>query len=100
MDALQGAGEWHRGGYFSTTRLGGGEAKNGPQSFAAGEQAVAHRAMDGGGRNARFRKITIQRAIDFLLSRFQIRRELHRARMCKAAGADATEKGDYLVCLH
>ena len=82
---------------FAAASLRRGEAKNRPKPFSAREKAVAHGLVNGGGRNRRFRRITIERAIDFLLTRFQIRRELHRARMWKTAGAAQRKKAITLV---
>ena len=46
VDHLDGAGRRHGEGLFPADELAGGDAEDGPDAFAAGEEGVAHRLVD------------------------------------------------------
>ena len=68
-----------RGIGFAAASFSRREAENRPESFAAGEQAVTHRLVDGGGRHGRLRQKPIERAIDFLLPGDEVALQIHAA---------------------
>src|SRR4030095_3096813 len=70
--------QWKRLNQFPFAAFGSGEAKNRAQSFAAGEQTVAHRFMERRRFHARLRQMSIQRPVDQFLPRSKIGFEIHR----------------------
>ena len=68
VDALDGAGEGEGLGGFAADDLGAGEADDGAEALAAGEDGVAHRLVDGGGLGGGGREVVIERGVDFFLA--------------------------------
>src|SRR5205085_1641084 len=67
VDAFDRAGERQRGIDFAAARFRRGEAKNRAEPFAAREQTVTHRLVNGGRWRRFLRQKTIKGAIDFFL---------------------------------
>jgi hypothetical protein len=80
VDAFHRAGERKRVVDLAAARFGRGQAKNWPEPFAPGKQAVTHRFVDRDRLDAFFRKITIERAVDLSLSLSEIIFQVHDAR--------------------
>ena len=59
MDAFDRASEWKRIVNLAPTGFSGGDTQNRPQPFAAGKQAVAHRAVKRRRLPIRFRQIAV-----------------------------------------
>src|SRR5207249_9493866 len=74
------AGEGKRVADFSATSFGCCKTENRSQSFASGEKAIAHRSVKRRWFRFRLRLITIQRAVDLLLARAEIRFQIHGRR--------------------
>src|SRR5438270_3744658 len=64
VDAFHRTGVWQGGAGFSAAGFGGRETKNRPEAFAAGEQTVAHRLVDGRGRHRGLGQKSVEGAID------------------------------------
>ena len=77
VDAFQRAGEGKGILHFPPASFSCREAKNRSQSFAAGEQAVAHRLVKCFWFGVRFRQIAIKRVVDFFLPGSEIRFQIH-----------------------
>ena len=64
VDALHRARERHGVGIFSAARFRRRQQNCRAHPFAAGEERVTHRLVDGGGTGGRGRQETIERAVD------------------------------------
>ena len=80
VNAFHGAGERHGCGSFAAAGFGRGETKDRAKSFAAGEEAVAHRLVDGGGPGIFLGQKAVERAIDLFRTGGEISAEFHRSR--------------------
>ena len=78
VDAFHRAGERKRVVDLAVARFGGGQAKNRPEPFAPGKQAVTHRFVDRDRLDALFWKIAIEGAVDLLLPCTEITFQIHR----------------------
>ena len=85
VDALDGARERQGVGFASAAGLRGGEAEGRAHPFAAGEERVTHRLVDGGGFGFLGRQKLVERAIDGLGARGQKLRQIELGR-CGHAG--------------
>lgn len=79
MHYLDGTGGWKCCGFLSSASFGGGEGQNGPQSFPACEDGVAHGLMDGLGASGYFGKEGVESRIDGFLLRLEIRFQVGHA---------------------
>jgi hypothetical protein len=77
MDALKGARDWKRIVHLSATRFSCSQTQNRPQTFASGEQTVAHRSVKCRRLRISLRQIAVQRVVDQLLASEKIDFEIH-----------------------
>ena len=82
MDAFDRARERKRIINLAATGFSRGKTQNRPQPLAAGKQTVAHRFVDGWRRCIFFWQKTVQRAIDHLLTGFEILGQIHVTECC------------------
>ena len=68
MYAFHGAGEGQRRFHFAAASFGRGQGQNRAEPLSAGEEAVTHRLVNGGGPGVFFRQITIKNAVDQFLA--------------------------------
>ena len=70
----------------------GGETKDRPQPFAAGEKRITHRLVDRRGLGRSLRQKTVERAIHLLLARAEIARQIHSAANLESLGRQRNSK--------
>ena len=92
MNAFDGAGERQSGFGLATTGLRGGEAEDGTEALAAGEEAVAHRLMNGGGADGGGGQEALERALHCGAPGAEVFGQGHRSELWKFRLRLAMEK--------
>jgi hypothetical protein len=82
VEAFHCTGQWQCLTHSSPATFSRGETKNRAQSFAASEKGITHRLVDGRRRCIFFWQEPIQRAIDHLLTGFEIQGQIHVTECC------------------
>jgi hypothetical protein len=77
VDAFERAGQRKRIVDLAAACFGRSKTENRPEPFASGEQAIAHRFVNGRRLDVLFRQVAIERAVDQFLSGSEIGFEVH-----------------------